>query len=192
MFPNKDREDLSPTEYMMKYYWSREHNFQLLLNDPMFSSEPTSETYTMEKEHPTVESILDFNEREMDNQKNNVNFGLVAMNLKEEQKYMMSFVWVNPKELYLLEAFPDVIMVDTTEKTNNEKRLLLTAGGKDSNGNMFIFLCVFMPNQQSWMFRWIFSVVFPRLIPKHILTNIRVVITDGDPQEFSQITKKLY
>ena len=44
-----------------------------------------------------------------------------------------------------------------------------------------------MPNQQSWMFRWIFSVVFPRLIPKHILCDIRVVITDGDPQEFSQV-----
>ena len=83
------------------------------------------------------------------------------MNLTGEQKYMMSFAWVNPKELVLLEAFPEVIMIDTTEKTNNEKRPLLTAGGKDSNGNMFIFLRVFMPNQQSWMFRWIFSVVFP-------------------------------
>ena len=75
------------------------------------------------------------------------------MDLTEEQKYMMSFAWVNPKELFLLEAFPEVIMVDTTEKTNNEKIPLLTAGGKDSNGNMFIFLRVFMPNQQSWMFR---------------------------------------
>ena len=44
-----------------------------------------------------------------------------------------------------------------------------------------------MPNQQSWMFRWVFSVVFPRLIPKHILTKFRIVITDGDPQEFSQV-----
>ena len=78
-------------------------------------------------------------------------------------------------------------MVDTTKKTNNEKRPLLTAGGKDLNGNMFIFLRVFMPNQQSWMFRWVFSVVFPRLIPKHILQNIKIVITDGDPQEFLQV-----
>ena len=29
--------------------------------------------------------------------------------------------------------------------------------------------------------------VFPRWIPKYILCDIRVVITDGDPQEFSQI-----
>ena len=44
-----------------------------------------------------------------------------------------------------------------------------------------------MPNQQSWMFRLIFSVVFPRLLPKHILHKIKIVITDGDPQEYGQI-----
>ena len=59
---------------------------------------------------------------------------------------MMAFAWINPKELYLLEAFPEVRMIDTTEKTYNEKRPLLMAGGKDSNGNMLIFLRVFMPN----------------------------------------------
>ena len=76
---------------------------------------------------------------------------------------MMSFAWVNSKELVLLEAFSEVIMIDTTEKTkrisivrgisrsnydryyrkNKQwKRSLLTARGKDSNGNKFIFLRV--------------------------------------------------
>ena len=123
----------------------------------------------------------------MEKLKNNVNFRRHSMNLTGEQKYMMSFAWVNPKELVLLVAFPEVIMIDTMEKTNNKKRSLLTAGGKDSNGNMFIVLRVFMPNQQSWMFWWIFSVVYPRLIPKHILCDIKVIITNGDPQKFSQI-----
>ena len=149
MFPKKEREQLSPTEYMMKYCWAKNYNFQSLLNDPLFSSELTSETYTTEHEDPTIESILDFNDREMDKLKNKMDFGRVAMNLQEEQKYMMSFAWLNPKELHLLEVFPEVIMVDTTEKTNNEKRPLLTAGWKYSNGNTFVFLRVFMPNQQS-------------------------------------------
>lgn len=57
------------------------------------------------------------------------------MNLQQQQKNnMMSFAWVNPKELYILDAFPEVIMIDTKEK-NNERRPLLTAGAKDSNGN---------------------------------------------------------
>ena len=171
----------------MRYCRSKNYNFQLLLNDPLFQNEPQSETYMNNQDEPTVESILDFNAREMDSLKNNINFGRVALDLSDDQKYMMSFAWVNPKELYLLEAFPEVIMIDTTEKTNNEKRPLLTAAGKDSNGNMFIFLRVFMPNQQSWMFRWVFSVVFPRLIPKNILQHVKIVITDGDAQEFTQV-----
>ena len=82
---------------------------------------------------------------------------------------MMSFAWVKPDELSLLEAFPKVIMVDTTKKTIMRKKPLFAVGGKDANGKITIFLRFFMPNQQSWMFHWIFSVVFPRLLPKHVL-----------------------
>ena len=52
----------------------------------------------------------------MDTLKINVNFRRVALALLEDQKYMMSFAWVTPKELYILEAFSEVIMVDTSEK----------------------------------------------------------------------------
>ena len=91
MFDNKQEDDLSSTEYMMRYCRSKNYNFQLLLNDPLFSSEPTSETYLNDQEQPTVESTLDFNQQELDSLKNNMNFGRVAINLQEEQKYMMSF-----------------------------------------------------------------------------------------------------
>ena len=177
MFENKKVYKLRSTECMMRYCRSKNYNFQLLLNDPLFSTGPTSETYLNDQEIPKIESVLDFNQKEMDSLKNNVDYGRIAMNLQNEQKYMMSFAWVNPKELFILDAFPEVIMIDTTEKTNNEKRPLLTAGAKDSNGNMFFFFRVFMPNHQSWMFRWVFSVVFPRLIPKHVLSKVIIVIT---------------
>ena len=58
----------------MKYCRAEKYNLQLLLNDPSFSSEPTSETYTSDSEESMMESILDFNDREMDNQKNTVSF----------------------------------------------------------------------------------------------------------------------
>ena len=99
----------------------------------------------------------------------NVRIGRSSKNLEENQKYLMGFAWVIPSELRLFEALPNVIMVDTIEKTNNEKRPLLTVGGKDSNWKMFIFLRCFMPDQQSWMFQWIFSVVMPSLITKKLL-----------------------
>ena len=69
------------------------------------------------------------------------------MNLCHHQKYIMLFAWVYPKELHLLEVFLEVVMIDTIEKIISDKRPLLTAGGKDSNGKMFIFLRIFIPNQ---------------------------------------------
>ena len=96
----------------------------------------------------------------------------------------MGFAWVIPSELRLFEAFPNVIMVDTVEKTNNKERPLLTVGGKDFNGKIFIFLRCFMPNQQSWIFRWIFSVVIMPSFTKKILEKVHIIISDGDSQFF--------
>ena len=57
MFENKALDNLSSTEYMMKYCRSKNYNFQLLLNDPLFSYEPTSETYINDQEEPKIESV---------------------------------------------------------------------------------------------------------------------------------------
>ena len=83
--------------------------------------------------------------------------------------------------------FPEVIAVDTTNDTNNESRPLLTMTGKDSNGKMFTFLRAFLPNEKGWVSRWVFSVVFPKLFGNTILSRIKVIITDGDSQEFNQL-----
>ena len=105
----------------------------------------------------------------------NVRVSRSTKNLEDNQKYMMGFAWVIPNELRLFESFANIIMVDSVEKTNNEKRPLLTVGGKDSNGKMFIFL------------RWIFSVVMPSLISKKLLEKVRIIISNGDSQFFTQI-----
>ena len=187
LFSDQETSELSSTEYIMKHCRSKGYNFQLLLNDPTFSSDPISETYTNDLDQPVKHTILDFSDKEIDSLKQHVDHGRVASSLTNEHKYMMGFAWVVPSEILLFEAFPHVVYIDTTEKTNNEKRPLLTVGAKDSNGKVFIFLRVFMPNQQAWMFRWVLSVVFPRLIPKHIHSKIKIIISDGDPQEYLQI-----
>ena len=53
----------------------------------------------------------------MEKLQKNVSLGRISLSLNQEQKYMMSFAWVNPDEVSLLEAFPEVITIDTTEKT---------------------------------------------------------------------------
>ena len=44
-----------------------------------------------------------------------------------------------------------------------------------------------MLNQQSWMFHWIFSIVLSSLISKTFLEKVRIIISDGDSQFFTQI-----
>ena len=44
-----------------------------------------------------------------------------------------------------------------------------------------------MPNQQNWIYNWIFTTVLPILIGQKILCNIKIIISDGDSQEFHGI-----
>ena len=99
----------------------------------------------------------------------------------------MGIAWVIPCEKRLFEMFPQVVLVDTTNDTNNEGRPLLTMTGKDSNGKMFTFLRAFLPNEKGWVFRWVFSVVMPHLFGNTILNRIQVIVTDGDSQEYGQL-----
>ena len=106
-----------------------------------------------------------------------------SFEINEEQDVMLGLAWVNPFESDYLRLYPEVIFVDVIADTNKDNRHLFTATGKASNGKMFTFL----PNQQEWVFRWIFSVVFPNMFHKQVLENVQVIISDGDPQEFTQI-----
>jgi len=109
------------TEYMMKYCNNKKYYFMLLLNDPFVSPDPVSEIFFPSTHNkPYTRRIKDFNKEELESLMTNVRVGTSATQLEENQKYMMGFAWVIPIELYMLEAFPNVIMVDTVEKTNNE------------------------------------------------------------------------
>ena len=187
LFPSNDPNDLSSSDRMVKFCRNNGYHFQLLLNDPIFSSSPISETHHNRHDEPLIEENDDFTQNELKAINENINKGRKAKKLLPHHKYMMAFCWMLPDELSLLEAFSHVVFIDVTEKTNNEKRPLLTAGFKDSHGNTIIFYRYFMPNQQAWMFRWVFSVSWPRLIPKHILDRIKLILSDGDQTEYNQI-----
>ena len=115
----------------------------------------------------------------------------ISLKIEEKQDVMLGLAWVIPMEANFLRLYPEVVFVDVIAQTNKDDRPLFTATGKDCNGKMFTFLRVFLPNQQSWVFRWIFSVVFPNLFHKEILAGIRLIISDGCPQEFTNIDSSL-
>ena len=61
----------------------------------------------------------------------------------KQQLLLMALAWVLPLERDMFTLFPEVITVDCTTDTNTESRPLLTMGGKDADGKVFIFLRVF-------------------------------------------------
>ena len=52
---------------------------------------------------------------------------------------------------------------------------------------MFQILGLWLPNERSKVFRWIFNVVLTAMIPKNILQKVKVIISDEDQQECSEI-----
>ena len=81
----------------------------------------------------------------------------------------MAIAWVIPTERALLNLFPEVLFVDALKDTSKESRPFLLISGKDTNGKLFTIIRIFLPNEQSWIFRWVFSVVLPRMFNKYIL-----------------------
>ena len=89
-------------------------------------------------------------------------------------------------------CFPEVIFCDATHKTNNEGRPLLVVVGRDSNAAAFCILRIFMPNETSAFYRWVFmKCIIPSfLVGEEQLKRVRLLITDGDSQEFNAASRR--
>jgi MULE transposase domain len=115
----------------------------------------------------------------------------VAVNATDEQDVLLAIVWVLPNSKQLFRAYPEVVFIDGTHKTNYENRPLVTMGVKDSKGKMQIILRAFVPNERAWLFRWLFQVATPSLLGASSCDRVRLQITDGDSQETSQLDDAL-
>ena len=104
-----------------------------------------------------------------------------------EDDLFLAVAWVIPEEKRLFHQFTDVIHIDGTMKTNNEGRPLVTVTGRDSSGNQFAILRAFLPNERAWSFRWLFQNAMPSLLGPEFMARIRIIVTDGDSQETSQV-----
>ena len=110
-----------------------------------------------------------------------------ARRVDDCQDLLLAYAWVLPEERRQFELYPFVVHIDGTNSTNKESRPLVTVTGRDALGNQFTVLRSFIPNNQAWVFKWLFQTVFPTLLGKDVLTNIVVFVTDGDSQETSQL-----
>jgi hypothetical protein len=107
--------------------------------------------------------------------------------LVRQQELLLGLAYVYPKEKRIFRLFPRVLKIDCTSGTNNEKRSLLTITVMDQNGKSFIVFRALLPNERAWTFKWIFQDVLPNMLGECHLQDTRVVVTDGDSQETTQL-----
>jgi hypothetical protein len=108
-----------------------------------------------------------------------------ARRVDDSQDLLLAFAWVLPEEHRQFSLYPFVAHIDGTNSTNKESRPLVTVTGRDALGNQFTALRAYLPNNQAWVFKWLFQTVFPTLLGTDALAHVVVFITDGDSQETS-------
>ena len=167
-----DASNLSPFESIMKKCENQQFDYMALFQDPLIESDPINSIYFSEDNSHSVTSSTDLSSEENESLSTFVHTGRRDQNLALTQKYAIALVWVLPKERQLFNLFHEVLTVDTIHGTNNETRSMLTIGGKDSNGNMFIILRCFLPHEKGWMFRWVSSLVLPNMYGKIYSTEL--------------------
>jgi hypothetical protein len=104
---------------------------------------------------------------------------------------MVGIPYAMPYEVRKFRLFNVCLHIDATADSNKEGRPLVTVSSKDSYGKMFIVLRAFLPNEQSWSYKWFFHTVLPALLGKDVLKRIKIIVIDGDSQEISQLDDAL-
>ena len=87
---------------------------------------------------------------------------------------MVGIACVIPSEKKLFYLYPEVIFIDTTMDTNNEKRPLLHIAGRDPYGDTFTILRAYLPNKRTWIFRWVFNYIIPKMFGNKILKKFKL------------------
>ena len=114
--------------------------------------------------------------------------GRYAVGARDNQDILIACCRVFPDGRRLFHAFLEVLCIYETHETNNESRPLLTLSVKDSDGNVLVVVRYFAaPNKRSWLFRWLFQEALPVLLGTQTLRLVKLVMTDGDPQEMAQV-----
>ena len=146
-------------DVMIKFFEENKYEYTMLSHNPEMNG-----IVNLRVTHPytsSENSTISFPGTESDEVTSFVSDRRSQFGVKSDQQLMMAIAWTIPHETNLFHFFPSVIFVDTTMDTNKENRPLLSLVGRDTNGKAFTLLRVYLPNQQLWVFRWVFCVLLP-------------------------------
>eukprot|EP00957_Ditylum_brightwellii_P154929 11791504-Ditylum_brightwellii.AAC.1 len=87
-----------------------------------------------------------------------------ALQVLDDQKLLIGAAWVLEHKKRYFTMFPNVLMVDTTQQTHNERRPLATFVGKRLDGLTFVSMRVLLPSEKRFAFNWLFHIAAPKLL----------------------------
>lgn len=114
-----------------------------------------------------------------------------AIGATEDQDVLVALVWMSSEQQQLFEAFPDSLAVDGTHKTQKENWELITMAVLDMAGNPEVVIKCWAPNNRRWLFKWLFETAVPAMVGRPACAGVKLVITDGDSQECTQLDMAL-
>ena len=88
--------------------------------------------------------------------------------------------WRTNDDLKLMSAHPNVIMFDTTCKTNVKNKHFGYGSGRTLNHNWFKGWSFFLDSLQTRDFHWLWCIALPAIIDESVRSRLQVVVTDGD------------
>ena len=103
---------------------------------------------------------------------------------KETRKetILLAFVWTTDDCRSRFDMFPELVCIDTVNKTNKEERPLAVFAAFDAFRKTFSFMWGFLPSESRWVFTWLMTQALPALQNKDTLERVSLVITDQDGQ----------
>jgi hypothetical protein len=111
----------------------------------------------------------------------------VVVGATDDQDVLVALVWTTPEGKRFFQAFPEQVSLDGTHKTTNEDWEMITLSVQDMIGKQEVAIRCWAPNNRAWLFRWLFQTAIPSLVGRSACERVRLVITDGDSQECSQM-----
>jgi hypothetical protein len=103
--------------------------------------------------------------------------------IADSKEMMVGIAYAMPFEVWQFRLFNVCLQIDATVDSNKEGHPLVTVSSKDSYGKMCIVLRAFLPNKQSWSYKWFFQTVLSALLGKESLKKIKSIVPDGNSQE---------
>jgi hypothetical protein len=103
-----------------------------------------------------------------------------ALKVNDNSKVLLGVAWTTIDAVRYALAFPERLIIDTTYKSNVEKRALFLATGITSSNTSFIALQAYLPCERGWVFQWLFRDAIPLLLGNTFLSRNCLVASDGD------------